>query len=174
MELTDSQKGRVITETRSVLDRAGQLLGKKIPDVSVLFDLKGRSAGQFRMRKRACEIRYNPTVFSLYFDDNLLNTVPHEVAHYLVYILYPRRRSGYRRVKPHGLEWREMMLKLGADTSVCHNYDLATVPQRKEQRFSYDCGCRQHQISCRRHNKIQSGRAHYSCRYCNTELREVV
>lgn len=171
MALTDSQQQQVSAETQNVIAQAGQLLGKKIPDVSVLYDLKGRSAGQFRVRKRLCEIRYNPTLFGLYFDDNLSNTVPHEVAHYLVYLLYPRRRTGYRRVKPHGLEWRELMAKLGADASVCHNYDLGLIAQRKERQFSYNCDCKQHQISCRRHNKIQSGMARYSCRYCKVELR---
>jgi len=171
MIISTVQQQQVINKTRAVLAQANRLLVKNFPEVDVLFDLRGRSAGQFRVRSRQCEIRYNPQVFGLYFDDNLINTVPHEVAHYIIFLMYPRRRRGVRKVKPHGVEWRELMTKLGADASVCHNYNLAQIPQRKEQRFNYSCDCKQHQISCRRHNKIQSCRASYSCRSCNAELR---
>lgn len=171
MTISTTQQQQVIEKTRAVILQANLLLEKKFPEVDVLFDLKGRAAGQFRVRGRCCEIRYNPQVFGLYFDDNLINTVPHEVAHYLIYLLYPRRRRGLRKVKPHGVEWRALMAKLEIDASVCHNYNLANIPQRREQRFSYSCSCREHQISCRRHNKIQTGRGRYHCRYCKAVLK---
>ncbi|MCF6262079.1 MAG: SprT-like domain-containing protein [Xanthomonadales bacterium] len=171
MLISTAQQQQVTNKTRAVILQANHLLTKNFPQVEVLFDLRGRSAGQFRVRRQVCEIRFNPQVFALYFTDNLINTVPHEVAHYLIYLMYPRRRQGLRKVKPHGVEWRELMAKLGADASVCHNYDLTNIPQRREQHFSYSCNCREHQVSCRRHNKIQAGRGRYYCRYCKAVLK---
>ncbi len=55
--------------------------------VPVRFELQGRAAGMYRVHKGERVIRYNPYIFSKYFDDSLANTVPHEVAHYITDVL---------------------------------------------------------------------------------------
>ena len=74
MKLSSDQQSQVIEHTQLVVAQGSQLFKKHIPEISVLFDLKGRAAGQFRVRNRVCEIRYQPlspwhrvVYFSLYF-----------------------------------------------------------------------------------------------------------
>lgn len=159
-------RARVVSETEHYIDRAEQLFGKTIPLIAVTFNLRGRACGMYRVMGRAREIRYNPYIFAKYFDDNLAVTVPHEVAHYVVDKLYGRRKC-----RPHGAEWRALMDKFGVDASRTANYDLTGIPQRTQRQITYHCACRQHQLSTRRHHKVERGEATYHCRYCSGEVR---
>jgi SprT protein len=156
---------QVRNATGDFIQRASRIYTHDLPMIPVLFDLKGRSAGMYRVHGRKRVIRYNPYLFAKYFDDNINTTVPHEVAHYVVDILY-----GAHRVRPHGTEWQQVMLALGAEPSVTGKYDLSGIPVRRQQRHSYRCACTMHKISTARHNKIQRGKARYYCRNCKSKL----
>lgn len=151
--------------TGDVIRRARRIYSHDLPMIPVQFDLKGRAAGMYRVHGKNRVIRYNPYLFAKYFDDNINTTVPHEVAHYVVDVLY-----GAHRVRPHGTEWQQVMLALGVEPSVTGNYDLSGVPVRRQHRHSYQCACSVHQISTARHNKIQHGKARYYCRNCKSQL----
>lgn len=156
---------QVCSETNEVIRLASRIYRQDFPTIPILFDLKGRAAGMYRVYNRDRVIRYNPYLFAKYFDDNIATTVPHEVAHYVVDLLY-----GIARVRPHGSEWQQVMLALGAEPSVTGRYDLAGIPIRRQQRHSYQCTCTRHDISTARHNKILRGKAHYYCRNCKSKL----
>ncbi len=164
MTLNIPKRARVIDGTHRIIDTAGRLFGRKFDYVPVLFNLSGRSAGMYRRVNGRGEIRYNPHVFDRYFVDNLANTVPHEVAHYVVDKMYRRR------VRPHGPEWRAVMVEFGVEPSVRCDYDISGLPQRRQRRFPYICGCREHLLSATRHNRIQSRRSTYYCRDCGSSL----
>ena len=117
------------------------------------------------------KIRYNPWLFGKYFEDNLRDTVPHEVAHYVTEQLYGRGngRSG-SGVLPHGQEWRSVMAAFGADDSVTCQFDLSGIPRRRQKTVDYRCHCREHQLGVRRHNKVERGLASYLCRHCGERL----
>ncbi len=168
LELSFNQEELVRAKTLQEIAKLELAYKKKFPDIEIRFDLKGRAAGQFSQRRKKYFIRYNVAIFKRYFKQNLDSTIAHEVGHFAVQVLYPRRR-----LKPHGIEWREVMAVLGADDSVCHQFDLAGLPQRKERRFSYHCACQEHQLSCRKHNKIQAGKVQYFCRLCGSSLRAI-
>lgn len=157
---------RVIAETSRYISMAEERYGRQFPAIPVYFDLSGASAGMFRIKEKSSWIRYNPWLFAKYFDDNFSSTVPHEVAHYIVHCLY-----GLHRVRPHGLEWRSVMSEFGADARVTGDFDLTGIPTRQHRRFRYHCGCREHQISTRRHNAVLRGRARYACLLCKGELQ---
>jgi SprT protein len=163
--INQSQQDRVVTVTREYLQHAEQLFQREFPLPLISFDLSGRIAGMFRVRRQQREIRYNPYLFGKYFDDNLANTVPHEVAHYLVSELF-----GWRNVRPHGVEWKGIMRRLGAEPEVTCHYDLSGVPQRRQRRFTYSCHCSTHALSAVRHNRVCSGQGHYTCRLCRQPL----
>jgi SprT protein len=163
--LTLEQRQRVVQATCLRIARAGVLFGYGFAEIPVTFDLRGRAAGMYRVRGGQREIRYNPHIFARYFHDNLENTVPHEVAHYIVDILH-----GLRRVRPHGPEWRAVMRALDAVPAATCRYDLEGIPVRRQQRFSYQCACTTHSLTTVRHKRIQCGRVHYSCRRCRTPL----
>ena len=160
-----AQQQQVIRATEHFIGVAAELLDKPFSIIPVHFNLRGRAAGMYRVRDREREIRYNPYLFAKYFDDNLTNTVPHEVAHYIIDCCY-----GLRRVRPHGREWQQLMRRFGVEPEVTCRYDLSGVPQRRQKRFEYRCECRSHQLTTIRHNKVQRGKASYLCKVCRQPL----
>jgi SprT protein len=164
--LGGEQRQRVVEATRATIGRAAELFDRRFAEIPVTFELRGRAAGMYVVRGGQRVIRYNPHIFARYFSDNLTNTVPHEVAHYVVDVLY-----GLRRVRPHGPEWRAVMRAFGAEPAATCHYDLDGIPVRRQRRFRYRCACTTHSLSTVRHKRVQSGRVRYSCRRCQTPLR---
>ncbi|MGH8547244.1 MAG: SprT-like domain-containing protein [Methylococcales bacterium] len=158
---------QVIATTTDFIHRAEAIFGRNFDLIPVCFDLHGRSAGMYRIKRKQGQIRYNPFIFSKYFSDNLAVTVPHEVAHYITDAVY-----GLANIRPHGSEWKRLMAHFGADASRTCHYDLSGIPVRRIRRHAYVCGCSTHQLTSVRHNKVQRGAAHYFCRNCRTELTE--
>lgn len=167
--LSDEQQQLVILQTHYYIEQAAELFGIKKKAVDISFNLKGRSAGMYRTRggfgKIKREIRYNTFIFSKHFEDNLRTTVPHEVAHYVSDIAY-----GLKNIRPHGIEWKNIMAAFGADASVTANYDLSGIPLRKKKTYTYLCQCREHELGPVRHKRISSRRNQYYCRYCEQLL----
>lgn len=159
------QQQQVLEQTHHYIKRAGEIFGRNFADVPVLFDLRGRSAGMYRIKSGQRQIRYNPHVFAKYFEDNLAVTVPHEVAHYVVDCLY-----GMRKARPHGAEWKAVMQGFGAEASRTCRYDFSGIPVKSEKRYGYHCGCKTHQLSARRHNRVLKKRMHYACKTCGGKL----
>ena len=171
--LSAEQQQIVIDETISYIKQAIDLFNIIDKAVDIIFDLKGRSAGMYRVKinrglvfsRQQRAIRYNPYIFSKYFDDNFATTIPHEVAHYVTDIIY-----GLKNIKPHGKEWKAVMHAFDADASVTADYDLSGIPLKKLSVFTYRCDCREHQLSSIRHNKIRKRRYRYFCNYCKQVL----
>ncbi len=163
----------VIEQTHAYINQAVELFNIKNKAVDIHFNLKGRAAGMYRISQRnrwhfsrsKREIRYNSFIFSKYYEDNFNTTIPHEVAHYVSDVLY-----GLNNIKPHGKEWKAIMQAFGANPSVTANYDLSGIPLKKQTRFSYQCGCKEHQLSTIRHNKINYQGYRYYCKYCKQIL----
>lgn len=158
-------QGVVREHTRFYLDEAGRIFGRRFRRIPVLFDLSGTTAGMFKLQGKRGVIRFNPWIFAKYFDENLRDTVPHEVAHYVVHEVY-----GDRRIKPHGPEWQDLMARFGADAGVTFDLDLEGIPRRQQRTHPYRCDCRLHDLSSTRHNRVQRGRGRYQCVVCNGEL----
>ncbi len=159
------QRRRVEERTRDCLDIAGRELHREFASIPVLFDLKGRSAGMYRVNGNRRVIRYNPWLFARYFDSSLVTTVPHEVSHYIVDVIY-----GMNATRPHGPEWRRVMRLLGAEPDVRGDFDMAGIPSRRQRRFLYACQCRRHRLSTVRHNRAQKQCMIYLCKYCHATL----
>ncbi|HHJ34259.1 MAG TPA: metallopeptidase (SprT family) [Gammaproteobacteria bacterium] len=168
--LSKEQQQQVIAQTRHYIDQAVALYGIKDKPLDIVFNLRGRTSGMYRVSHQlghyTREIRYNPYIFSKYYDDNFNTTVPHEVAHYISDIIY-----GLRNIKPHGNEWKQIMLDFNADATVTTDYDLSGIPQKKLSSFTYQCSCREHQLSSIRHNKINRKRFKYYCNFCKKPLQ---
>ena len=155
------KRQEVLERTEFFVERAQQIFTRRFKRIPVHFDLSGTSAGMFKLEGKRGQIRYNPWIFAKYFDENLHDTVPHEVAHYIVHAVY-----GERRIKPHGLEWRYVMQEFGIDPAVTFDLDLDGVPQRRQRTHLYHCGCREHELSSTRHNRVQRRRGQYQCQVC--------
>ena len=159
------QQRQVLAATEALVLRSEQLFDRPFERVPVLFDLRGRAAGMFKVVGRRRWIRYNPWIFSKYFAENLRDTVPHEVAHYVVHELY-----GSRDVKPHGPQWQAVMQRFGAAAEVTFDLDLDGIPRRRQRTHPYRCDCRLHQVSSTRHNRVQRNSGRYHCRACGGNL----
>jgi len=162
------QRAQVVDKTQATLALAEREYGREFPAIPVLFDLRGRCSGMYRVRGRERVIRYNPHIFAKYFSDNLATTVPHEVAHYVSDCLY-----GLAKIRPHGDEWRRIMALFNADDSRTADYDLSGIPTRRQRYFDYRCVCQSHRLSTRRHNKLARGEVIYNCRQCGESLNFV-
>ncbi|MGH8476112.1 MAG: SprT-like domain-containing protein [Methylococcales bacterium] len=163
--LSNAQIDQVIDRTADYIQRAEKICNRNFEIIPVSFNLKGRAAGMYRLKKNHAQIRYNPMIFSRYFDDNLAVTVPHEVAHYITDAVY-----GLKNIRPHGKEWKYLMARFAADASRTCDYDLSGIPLRTTRRHAYRCGCSTHQLSSVRHNRVQRGDTVYFCRICRREL----
>lgn len=167
--LSADQQKHVIIETQRYIEQAIQLFGVKNTPVEIIFNLKGRSAGMYRVQRNIFrhkrEIRYNPYIFSKYFDDNFKTTIPHEVAHYVSDMIY-----GLHNIRPHGKEWKTIMQAFDANAAVTANYDLTGIPLKNRTLFTYQCSCREHQLGTTRHNRIKKNRGKYYCKSCKQIL----
>ena len=122
--LSEHQQQLVVEETNKQIRRAEVLFNKKFPIIPVQFDLRGHTIGMYKYSRHGKVIRYNSLIFAKYFDENCRDTIPHEVAHYIIDMQY-----GGKNVRPHGAQWRSLMDKLGADASRTANYDLSELIQ---------------------------------------------
>jgi len=150
------------------IDRANHLFGQNISPINVLFDLKGRAAGMYKVTRKQKVIRFNPYHFAKFPEENMNDTIPHEVAHYVTDQIY-----GLRNIRPHGREWQAVMLKFGLEPKRTFSYSLEGIPTRMHKRHTYACGCMQFEITTRRHNLIQKGKSEYSCRQCGGKIKFV-
>lgn len=155
----------LITATDEWIKKAELLYHHGLPQVEIETNLRGVAAGKVVIQsERPLRIRYNPTLFHKNRAEFLQQTVPHEVAHLLVWSLYGHR------ARPHGREWQEVMIRFGLVPHRCHSFDTSVIPQRQYRRFTYHCRCQSHEITAIRHNRIRAGQ-HYICRRCGDPLK---
>ena len=141
--------------------------GIKIPRPSVRFDLTGTSAGQSFYAKNW--LRFNLKLAIANEEDFLERTPDHEVAHHIQRHIY-----GYAGVKPHGKEWKKIMIEVfGTPPKRCHNYDVSTTA-RNTKPYQYNCNCagKVHAMGSIRHRKVLRG-AVFTCNSCRNELEFV-
>lgn len=166
--INKAQQGQVIAETNHCITRAAEHFERTFSELPIYFDLRGKAAGMYRLKNGERHIRYNPYILGRYFEDSLAQTVPHEVAHYVADMLH-----GFQNIRPHGPEWKEIILFFGASTRATCHYNLDGLPARKQQLFSYSCECTAHQLSSRRHYKVLRKQMQYICRKCGSTLTKL-
>jgi len=165
--ISDRQRLQITQATNDCIARAGVIFDRDFAFVSVVYDLQGKCAGMYQIRGAQRRIRYNPWIFAKYFEESLTNTVIHEVAHYVVDCVW-----GIRHVKPHGKEWRETMVAMGAEPKATGSYNLSGIPTRQYRRYAYRCECKTHELTILRHRKIVERGASYRCQSCHSILKQ--
>lgn len=149
----------VLAKITTCYQQAEQRLNRAFPRPQINFNQRGKAAGSARLQTN--ELRFNPILLQENQQHFITHTVPHEIAHLLVYQIYGR-------TKPHGKEWQQIMnqiFDLVAKTT--HQYDVSSV---KGKTFTYACQCTEHQLTIRRHNKIVRDNIKYICRFCRQSL----
>ena len=137
---------------RVVQERYGMIMW---PEMA--WDLRGQAAGQANARRNL--IRFNRELAERYPDEFVAQTVPHELAHLVAF----KKFGG--NIRPHGREWRAVMIALGAEPRRTHRYEV--TPVRKLRLYAYQCHCpdSEYQLTAIRHNRIQRGHM-YVCKRC--------
>lgn len=131
--------------------------GRLTPPV-IVNTLRGLAAGQVRLNRRTGlgEIRLNPQLWAL--DDGgeaLLDTLAHEMAHWVVMQAGVRERS-------HGATWQRVARSLGCDGQRCHQLPLKRARRCRE--YCYRVGPdRELWVGPGVHRAIQTRRRHYHC-----------
>lgn len=155
--------GVLEAQVLACLARARRLFPEmRMPSVSCR--LKGRTAGTADSARQ--RLRFNWQLLCENRQHFLGQTVPHEVAHWVVMEVV--ERGGRQRVKPHGPEWQQVMTNLyGVAPDVTHRMDVSAASPMP---WAYGCACdAPHYLSTRRHANAQRGRR-YRCRRCGQEL----
>jgi SprT protein len=141
---------------KNCLDQAKNLFPFIATTPEISFSLTGTAAGkceyQFSRngKLKACRLNFNATAIQLNKDLFIHDTVPHEVAHFVV-----AQRFG-NKVKPHGAEWRSICKALGGSGQRTHNLKLEN--RREQRRWLYrDSLGAIHQLSTIRHRRLQQG-----------------
>ena len=97
-------------------------------------------------------------------DRQKYETVVHETVHIIVGYLYQNKR----RRKPHGKEWRALMVHCGLAPEVCHNVDRTGLERRARKVDAY-CACGVHPITRHLATRMRRGRK-YICLCCRGRL----
>ncbi|EMG2119173.1 hypothetical protein IPC1147_30870 [Pseudomonas aeruginosa] len=154
---------RATEKVRESISIAEKYFSREFRLDDLLFDLKGRAAGQFRYCGRTGKwvIRINRLLLEANPDAVIVETVPHEVAH-----LVTRQVYGFE-VASHGAEWRMVMTEVfGLKPDRCHTMDTSVSSPSP---YVYKCACpKQFRLSRRKHNT--HAMRPYRCRACKTAL----
>lgn len=165
-------QARTHAALRHWLARANELFaqeaGADFPCPRLAFDLRGRGAGMavYQPRKRMAEpdlIRLNLRLLQEHPQEMIEETIPHELAHIVAHRLFGAR------IKPHGPQWRAVMLAFGKTPEVQHR--MPVEPSRRLRRYRYFCACPAGvELTSIRHKRARRGAA-YLCRKCGQRLR---
>lgn len=122
---------------------------------TISFDLTGTTAGKAFLQ--SLHVQLNAVLLSENIASFESDTIPHELAHLIVFHLKGSRGG-------HGPEWKSAMQRLGVDPSRTHNYDV-TNSRTTKVISGYTCGCGVLDVSPRLHERIRRG-AQVTCRKC--------
>lgn len=153
---------RIQDRVTECLDLAARHTGRNFDPPMVRFNQRGRIAGSAWLEQ--WELRFNPVLLADNAEAFFSEIVPHEVAHLVTFALHGK-------VRPHGREWQSIMTGVfGLEPRTRHRLNT----EKASPVFPYDCGCRIHKLSLRRHNSVKRGQKRYQCLHCGQPLQAVI
>jgi len=153
--------------TVKTVKKAEKIYGKSFPMIPIDFDLKGKTAGMYCWGFKRSYLRFNLEIAKIN-KEGFDTTVIHEVAHFIA-----RALNMGKYIKPHGIEWKNVMRSLGiSNPKRCHSYSVASSSRMTY--YKYKCECQEHELSAIIHNRIQRNPDYYrACKRCKAKLVKV-
>lgn len=135
LEVSEELRERVIRKILECIQKCNKGLKEKFDIPILTFRTKSRNAGVSDYSNYWIDI--NPILLNENPDFVINDTVPHEMAHLISYLVYGNKAKG------HGYYWKYVAQLLGVDTERQHDLDVSTINQvRKPRRtFLYKCKC---------------------------------
>jgi len=174
MHVPAEVRKRVEDKVREGIEKAEKHYGRKFKMPSFDYNLRGTTAGIAKVELN--HMSFNSTLLMENVEDFIGdNTVPHELAHIIDYIINPGNfesdlvwtRRGYRRSKRdiHGASFKYIMeTVLGTSQSTrCHSYDVTNAKVSKTMyMYKCTCGCEETALfSGKRHNAVMRGATYW-------------
>lgn len=140
---------QIVEKCNEVIARAQSQFQIDLSKVQVRFDLRGRAAGQATRINGVYSVRFNRDMLTRdAFDHVLNNTVPHEFAHIVCFMVPSLGRN-------HDRGWESVCRRLGGEPKRCHT---EKVVYGKGTTYEYTTSTGHDvRISQQIHNRIQSG-----------------
>ena len=171
--MTDLQR-EAVEAVRYYIDLANEIYGLKLDIPEISFNMVGQNGGRFKGNISECKVIYNRILLEENGKAFIDQTVPHEIAHYIVYKRYGCKFMRPKTIKSHGYEWQKIMKDFGCKINRCHNFDTSNSEQgrrgRTQSKYIYGCACQEHELGETRHRRIQYEGAIYTCRKCKTKI----
>lgn len=168
MFISEELKRKIEDKVLECIEKAANHLPNlnwTIPEIS--YNLKSiRVSGRYINSIKT--LVFNPLFINQNPENYILQTVPHEVAHYITRVINPFAKS-------HGNDWKRVMRFLGVEPKRCwdsNEYDSSEIKKSKgikDTKYSYKCLCKVHLVSKIIHGKMQRGQIR-RCVYCKTKL----
>jgi len=143
-------------------------------DISIKYSLSSaRILGTCEYIQGSCILNLNENLLNEYKDIYINEVVVHEFAHAVIFNLYKGGYNGYKKIMPHGKEFKAVCSHFGivgrATTNLFKN-STTRLKSSNRQYYTYNCGCNDnHEISSTIHNRISRG-AIYTCKRCKKPL----
>lgn len=167
--LSSEQRAAIVLKAHECIELLNKKYNALMKPCAVSFALKGKVAGTAHVPSWTININEQLAVQN--FDEQLNDTVPHEVAHLACGAIYPetleraaprifRRADGRTRIRRakrdiHGAQWQEIMYALGVKPTRCHNMDVGPRKIKSTSEIWTCSGCKHdYVISGQRHKKV--------------------
>lgn len=156
-ELDAIIKDEIVTaltaHTEEVIRKANKMFGIAMPRVTVKFDLRGNALATASVKNGEYSINYNTHDAEQVLHEILKDTVPHEVAHLVEYII--------RGELSHSKYWRGYCIALGGSGKATREFDenfkVDTTGAKTVTKYLYNLGHKEIALTKSWHSKIQSG-----------------
>jgi len=148
-------KSQIRNRAMEIISIASERYNLDLTGITLKFDLRGKSMGQMRAvitPKRvpgAITLRFNLQGAQADPDHMLNDTVPHEIAHAVAYLL--GEDNG------HGAGWKMVCKALGGSGDRCHK--VAVKSAQREWLYVASCGT-EVKLTTVRHNRLQRKGGH--------------
>ena len=168
IKFTDNYSGvrKTINERFKECYEIAAAAGYVLREIDIDWSLKGTVAGMYCRKAGRKYFRVNLLLAEANIEDYLSDTIPHEFCHYIVDYELLKGSFG-RHPKPHGTEWKMMMIRVfNLQPKRCHDYDTSQVKRKVVRPYVYKCGCREFPQTRTIHNRMKYQGQRRRCRTC--------